>query len=72
MSDPLIGEAQDEIDIDGDEDVTIGFNGRYILDILNTFTQKEIHMNLKSAGDQALFSTPDDARFIVVLMPMRL
>jgi DNA polymerase-3 subunit beta len=67
------GEAVEELEVDADTgtEITIGFNGRYMSDILGQIAGDTVSFGLTDAGSPALIQdvTPSGALF--VLMPMR-
>lgn len=72
---PEHGTASEEVPIDltGDA-VTIGFNGRFVLDILARLKGGEggkARVKLNDPAMPALWQTSDDASSLYVLMPMR-
>lgn len=72
-SNPELGDAQEELDIDyqGNE-FSIGFNARYVLDILQVQDSKQIRMILKDNLSPGLFLSDQEDGFLAVVMPMRL
>ncbi len=66
-------EARDEIEIDyqGDE-IEVGFNVQYILEVLNSLQGSLVEMDLRDASSSALIIDPQcpDARYVI--MPMRI
>ncbi len=66
-------EAIEEIELDymGD-DIDIGFNVTYLLDVLKNLKNDEIHIELGDANSSALISLPDNMDFKYVVMPMRI
>lgn len=72
-SNPDLGEAQEELDIDHDgASVTLGFNARYLLDALGSLGAKEIQLGLRDANSPAEIRPTDDPDSLAVVMPMRL
>ncbi|RMW99509.1 DNA polymerase III subunit beta [Allofranklinella schreckenbergeri] len=66
-------EAQDELEIDyGGEKVESGFNVSYLLDVLSNMQQDMVTITFEDGSSSALLSTPDDANFKYVVMPMRI
>ena len=66
-------EAEDELEINysGDE-LEVGFNVNYLLDVLNTVKDEQVRIQLKDPNSSALLNgqnSPDD---VYVVMPMRL
>lgn len=76
VSNPDTGEGQDTVDVTADEgeDVTIGFNARYLADML-AHIPGAATVNLGTGGDPARFepvhSEDDEIALTFVLMPMR-
>jgi DNA polymerase-3 subunit beta len=70
---PDVGEASEELDIQyqGDE-MTMGFNGRYIIDTLQSLQAESIVLELNGATDACVIKPVDDPGYIGVVMPMRL
>jgi len=66
-------EAQEEIEISyqGDE-LDIGFNVSYLLDVLNNIHTPTVQWSFNDAGSSALISIPDEDSFKYVVMPMRI
>jgi len=69
---PDLGDAREELDIDfaGDE-ISIGFNAKYLLDALSTLKAKEIRFGLQNELAPAQFVPTDDDDTLAVVMPMR-
>ncbi len=72
-SSPEYGEASETIPISKKgEDVTVGFSGRYILDILNAMQRSEtITMKLSSELGPGILLGDGDEDYSCVVMPMR-
>ena len=71
-SNPDLGAARQEIAVDFDGASTvIGFNYRYLMDILNAVPEDEPLMEFSDAGSQTLFRTGSDPGALYVVMPMR-
>lgn len=68
-----IGNAKDEIKIDykGD-DISLGFNCRYLIDTLNTIYGDEINAFISSDQSPCLITSDDDAGFLSIIMPMKI
>jgi DNA polymerase-3 subunit beta len=72
-SNPDLGEAQEEIDVDYDgSGLAIGFNAKYMLDALGSLSSKEVRLGLRDANSPAEIRPTDDAESLAVVMPMRL
>lgn len=69
---PDSGDATEEMDIDYDaEPLEIGFNARYLLDILAALAGDTVLIRLDGPGSPAILQNRDGAQHIAVLMPMR-
>ena len=64
--------ANDELEIvlDG-EPVSIGFNSKYLADVMQQCTGGSVDMSFKGSGDPAIIRPSEDDGFMVVVMPMR-
>lgn len=72
-SNPDFGDAKEEIDIkyEGDE-ISIGFNSKYIIDILSSIEDDFINFYLKDNLSPGMLEPVKDKNFLSVIMPMRL
>lgn len=72
-SNPDLGDAREELDLDyqGPE-MTIGFNARYLLDILQVQDDLRVRMILKDQLSPGLLRPEKEDGFMAVVMPMRL
>jgi DNA polymerase-3 subunit beta len=72
-SNPDLGEAQEEIDVDyaGDE-LSIAFNSRYLTDCLSVLGAKEVRLGFQDPLSPAQITPSDDADTLAVVMPMRI
>ncbi len=59
------------VEFDG-EDLEIGFNVTYLLDVLNTMKCEKIKMILGDSNSSALIEDAEDGNSVYVVMPMRL
>ncbi len=67
------GSSSSELDIDYDGDkMSIGFNDRYFVDIMNATKSEKIEINLRDEQSPALVTIPDEENYVCVIMPMRL
>jgi DNA polymerase-3 subunit beta len=66
-------EAVEEVEVvyDGDE-VDIGFNVSYLLDILNNLKCEQLNISLGDSNSSALITIPDNPDVKYVVMPMRI
>lgn len=71
---PDVGEGSEEIDIDyAGEDVTIGFNARYLLDALSCLTSDDVCLEISGELDPGVVKPEsEDVDFVGVIMPMRI
>lgn len=71
---PDVGEAAEEIDIEYDgEPIGIGFNGRYLLDVLAVLpSDKRVEIGLNDEVSPGVIRPVDDADYCYIVMPMRL
>jgi len=68
-----LGEARDRLEVEyQQEEMTIGFNARYILDFLNVIEAEQITIHLQDSLNPALFRPKDEKGYSCVIMPMRL
>lgn len=66
-------EAEDEMEIDYQgEELEVGFNVVYLLDVLNTLESEEVEIIIKDANSSALIISPGKLESRYVIMPMRL
>lgn len=69
---PGLGEAKEELAIDySGNDITVGFNSRYMLDFLNVMTEEKITMYIADELSAALMKDGDRDDFTAIVMPMR-
>ena len=72
VNSPENGKAEDEILVNYDQDnLEIGFNGRYLQELTSQVDGKIVEFSFKSSGDPALMKDIDDEGAIYVVMPMR-
>jgi len=66
-------EAMEEIEIDyGGDNVDIGFNVSYLLDVLNNLKCDQVCVSLGDSNSSALITVPENTDFKYVVMPMRI
>lgn len=72
-SNPDLGDAREELDMTytGPE-ITIGFNAKYIIDILQVMNDEFISLHLKDNLSPGLIEADENKDFFSVIMPMRL
>ncbi|MDA8082822.1 MAG: DNA polymerase III subunit beta [Nitrospiraceae bacterium] len=72
-SNPDIGEAQDEIGIQySGEGLTLGFNARYLLDILEVMDSETVILEMQAQLSPVLVRDEKDGQYRCVIMPMRI
>jgi DNA polymerase III subunit beta len=74
-SNPEIGEARDDLDVDyKGAELEVGFNSQYLLDFLTCIQSEMVRLELKDENSAAVMK-PDldeDIKYIYVLMPMKI
>jgi DNA polymerase-3 subunit beta len=72
-SNPEFGDAREDMEVsyDGPE-INIGFNARYLLDILQAQGSDQVLLQIKDHLSPGLILSEADADFLAVVMPMRL
>jgi DNA polymerase-3 subunit beta len=66
------GRGQDELDVSyADEPIEIGFNARYILDMLQQISGDSLELEIANPAAPTLVRDPGDTGTVYVLMPMR-
>ena len=72
-SNPDIGDAREEMEIvySGPE-MSIGFNARYMIDILQALESENVKLAVKDNMSPGLITPEGDEGFLSVIMPMRL
>ena len=70
---PELGEAKDEVPVDyKGEDISVGFNSRFVLEVLNILNSDEIIIELEDGTSPAIIRPANDERHTCVVMPMRI
>lgn len=70
---PDLGEAREELDVDYEgEGLSVGFNARYLLDVLASFRSKEIEISFDDELSPVVLRPTEDPDSTAVVMPMRL
>ncbi len=68
-----LGEARERLDVEYQHDeMSVGFNARYILDFLGALSTEQATIRLQDPLSPALFAGKDDTQYTCVIMPMRL
>ena len=69
---PEVGEAKEELSVDyKGEEITIGFNSRYLMDVLTAMDRANIALELSDALSPCLITEEGDEHYKCVVMPMR-
>ena len=70
---PDLGDAQEDLDVqyDGD-DLAIGFNARYFIDILSEMQTDHVMLEFNGELDPGLVRPADDGGYLGVVMPLRI
>ena len=69
---PDLGEAKDALDIAYQgAAITIGFNARYLIDVLGVTDTDEVAFELGDEHSPGVLHAPGDRSFTAVVMPMR-
>jgi len=70
---PELGDAKEEIEVEyAGNDIKIGFNAKYITDILTSMNQDKIDFELNDHLSPGLMRPHNDASYTCVVMPMRI
>jgi DNA polymerase-3 subunit beta len=68
-----LGEARDELEAEYEsEPVTVGFNARYLMDVLNVVDDDRVILEVKDAVSSSLMRPAADPQSLYVIMPLRL
>ncbi|NLH49173.1 MAG: DNA polymerase III subunit beta [Myxococcales bacterium] len=70
---PNLGTAEERVEAiyDG-PGLEIGFNARYILDVLNVMNSEDVLLELADSLSPCIMRSPGEVGFLAVIMPMRL
>jgi len=74
-SNPEIGEARDDLDVDyKGADLEVGFNSQYLLDFLQSIGSERVRLELKDENSAAIMrpDLDEDIKYTYVLMPMKI
>ena len=70
---PESGDGFDELSVEyAGQPITIGFNAKYFLDVLGALNDDEVLLGLSGELDPAVLRPASDAKFLAVVMPMRI
>jgi DNA polymerase-3 subunit beta len=71
--DPESGDARETLAVDyAGTPLTIGFNARYILDVLGLMNEPDVAFHLSDDLSPGVLRPVEDPRFLAVVMPMRI
>jgi DNA polymerase-3 subunit beta len=69
---PDLGEAQDELPAPyKGAEFTIGFNARYLVDVLSVLDSDEVRFELGDEHSPGVLRASEDRSYLAVVMPMR-
>jgi DNA polymerase-3 subunit beta len=69
---PDLGEAKDDIEVGyKGGSLTVGFNARYLIDVLSVTETDEVVMELGDEHSPGVLHGPGDRTYTAVVMPMR-
>jgi len=69
---PEVGEANEELGVDyRGESISIGFNSRYLLDVLTAMDRESVALELSDPLSPCLITEDGDEHYKCVVMPMR-
>lgn len=72
-SNPEFGDAREDLEIDyPGQEIAIGFNARYLLDIIQAQKQEKIILQIRDNMSPGLITPAEDKDYLAVIMPMRL
>ncbi len=70
---PELGDAREELDVDYDgENLKIGFNAKYLIDILTSIADETVDMELNDQLSPGVIRPQSDHNYTCVVMPMRI
>jgi len=68
-----LGEAREAVAVSySGENISIGLNAKYVLDVLNVIDDEEVVLNLKDENSSCLITSNSDQDYQSIVMPMRL
>ena len=72
VNNPEHGNAHEDLMVDyGAENLEIGFNAKYLLDVTTQIEARDVHFALSDPASPALVTDPEDDGALFVLMPLR-
>lgn len=70
-SSPEAGSATEEMEVNGDSNMEIGFNAKYLLDITSQIEGEGCRLTLADSGSPTIIQDNSDPSALYVLMPLR-
>lgn len=70
-SSPDAGSATEELEVNGDTDIEIGFNAKYLLDITSQIEGEGCRLSLNDPASPTIIQDNGDPSSLYVLMPLR-
>ena len=70
-SSPESGSATEELEVNGDTDIEIGFNAKYLLDITSQIEGEGCRLVLADPASPTIIQDNSDPSSLYVLMPLR-
>jgi len=65
------GSATEEVEVNGETDIEIGFNAKYLLDITSQIDGEGCRLTLADAASPTIIQASNDSSALYVLMPLR-
>ena len=70
-SSPESGSATEDLEVNGNDNMEIGFNSRYLMDITSQIEGDGCRMTLADSASPTIIEDPGDSSSLYVLMPLR-
>ncbi len=70
-SSPESGSATEELEVNGDSDIEIGFNAKYLIDITSQIEGEGCRLTLADSASPTIIQDNSDPSSLYVLMPLR-
>ena len=70
-SSPESGSATEELEVNGDTELEIGFNAKYLLDITSQIEGEGCRLSLNDPASPTIIQDNSDPSSLYVLMPLR-
>jgi len=72
-SNPELGDAREDFEIDySGQEISVGFNARYLLDIIQAQDEENIILQVRDNMSPGLITPAENKNYLAVVMPMRL